>query len=1535
MAKERFIFNQVNKRKLKRNYHTLILQAITFLFLMNYISIQSTSEIHLIIDGGDGGWKDILNSEFSPQPSEVWVDGVNKTNCGRTCDLAVGLNSVTLKFDSEINSCSYMFGSLTNLKEIDLSDFDASQVVNMEHMFHGCSNLQKVTFGDINTRSVTNMGQLFEGCSNLVTIDLYNLKTGEVTSLESAFNGCSSLVSIDLSNLDTSKVTKMLWMFYKCASLQSVNFGNIDTSKVETTWNMFSECYNLKSIDLSNLHFSNLNTMETMFSLCYNLESVNIGNSITSSVQSTKQMFLECHNLKSIDLSNSILSGINTMEGMFSGCYKIESINFGNTNVASPTNLRETFRECDKLVSLDLSHWDFSNVNNMVLMFYNCDILEHVKFGKINSPSVIDLEKIFQKCRKIREVDFSPLGNSKVQKLDWMFEGCYSLETVNFGELDTTLVDNLNGFFCECYSLLIMDLNNFNTSSVTAMEHMFKDCINLRSLDLSTFDTTKVTNMYRMFYNCSSLIYLNLANFLNVNMTNIDELFGVLSENVKFCINDINTRDYLFGSNSSKNSICNDKCFTITNPRINMDTNECLSSCSESSSNKFEYRDGCYVKCPDGTVLDGFNCSYNECEGKPDSSTCKDGTPLGYYYDSTDKIYKNCYEKCNYCNGEGTETNNNCKECISGYRLLEDNNNIINCYENCQYYYYFDNSNGFHCTGSNACPVKYSKLIEDKGQCIYEEVIQTTLLKEVTTIITEALTVKPTPAIPTTEYNPITSALISTVMNNPPMISTAISNPPMISTAISNPPMISTAISNPPMISTAIINPPMISTAISSTSPQKPDTIRESENIIASSKAISTSNIETDTNIIENTFNLEQYGCVGDNPLTLTCSMEETRDNNEIYDILVNDILSTYDEDNGKNIILEGHNNTIFQITNTKNELELLKNGNLSDNYSLSIIDLAECEKKLKEEYNIAEEDSLIFIKQEKVTDKESEKSIQYECYEPYNKTKLNLSLCSGININLYVPLSLSEETKTMAEQMKELGYNMFDINDKFYQDTCSPYKSSVNSDIILSDRVDTIYNNEDTRCQGNCEFSNYALGSRYISCSCPAEVETSSETQVKKIDKFEPKSIYEMFYNVLKYSNYEVFKCYKLVFVKNVLTKNLGSIIILILFILYLMCLIAYIFTGLKPLKNKISDFFIEKDKKINLYFPPIKKRNSVAIKPKSDSKKRLSKYPKEKENKKENNKESKKENKKENKNKKQIRKSKYQFVIFNKNVQKKRSNSGSNLIKDRSKSFSSKSTLKTLKNEEKLKSKIKRKSLIKVDEKEKPKKQLDDFELNDLSYTEAIEQDKRNFFQIYFSYIKREHRVVFSFFYCYDYNLIPVKLSRFFFLLATDMALNVFFFSDASMHKIYIDYGKYDILQQIPQIIYSTIASQLIEVFLCFLSLTDKHIYQIKNLEGKSKNIKVINEIFKCIKIKIIFYFVSTFILFGIYWYMVATFCAVYENTQKAFIKDSLMSFLMSLAYPFILYAIPTSLRLIAIRCTKIKLEWVYKLSDVIPFF
>ena len=176
-------------------------------------------------------------------------------------------------------------------------------------------------------------------------------------------------------------------------------------------------------------------------------------------------------------------------------------------------------------------------------------------------------------------------------------------------------------------------------------------------------------------------------------------------------------------------------------------------------------------------------------------------------------------------------------------------------------------------------------------------------------------------------------------------------------------------------------------------------------------------------------------------------------------------------------------------------------------------------------------------------------------------------------------------------------------------------------------------------------------------------------------------------------------------------------------------------------------------------------------------------------------------------------------------------------------------------------------------------------------------------------------------------------IKYSRFIFLLCTDMAMNVFFFSDDTMHKMFLDYGKYNFIQQIPQIIYSTIISQLIEIFLCYLSLTDKHFYQVKECKKVSK--KSMLGIMKCIQIKICFFFVFTSVIFIFYWYLVTCFCAVYQNTQIAFIKDSLLSFVLSISIPFGLYLIPSFLRIISLKVKKFKLEFVYKASGVIPFF
>jgi len=233
------------------------------------------------------------------------------------------------------------------------------------------------------------------------------------------------------------------------------------------------------------------------------------------------------------------------------------------------------------------------------------------------------------------------------------------------------------------------------------------------------------------------------------------------------------------------------------------------------------------------------------------------------------------------------------------------------------------------------------------------------------------------------------------------------------------------------------------------------------------------------------------------------------------------------------------------------------------------------------------------------------------------------------------------------------------------------------------------------------------------------------------------------------------------------------------------------------------------------------------------------------------------------------------------------------------------------------------------------KEEEMLDNFELNELEFYEAINLDKRTFIQTYWNILRREHPILFTFFVYDDYNLIYIKIVRFIFIITTDMVMNLFFFSDESMHKLYVDNGKYDFLQQIPQMIYSIIVSRLVEILLCYLSLTDKPMYQIKYLISNNLQRKMIF-VYKCINIKFIIFLVFTFVFIIFYWYVVAAFCSVYKNTQIAFIKDWIFSFLLDMLIPFIVYLIPASLRILAIRSRNCKGSiYIYKLSNIIPIF
>ena len=227
------------------------------------------------------------------------------------------------------------------------------------------------------------------------------------------------------------------------------------------------------------------------------------------------------------------------------------------------------------------------------------------------------------------------------------------------------------------------------------------------------------------------------------------------------------------------------------------------------------------------------------------------------------------------------------------------------------------------------------------------------------------------------------------------------------------------------------------------------------------------------------------------------------------------------------------------------------------------------------------------------------------------------------------------------------------------------------------------------------------------------------------------------------------------------------------------------------------------------------------------------------------------------------------------------------------------------------------------------------DDYELNHLPYDQALQFDERLFIGIYWSLLKREHPIVHTFLAWNDHNLFFVKLSNFFFLITTIMAFDALFFSNDSMHNVYASGGSYNFGYHFAQMVLTIIVYEALQVLLNFLTLTDIDYYKIKAKKDTISQKEVVDFI-KCIKYKLIGFYVFTFLVFLFYWYLNSAFCAVYEYTQGIFAVDSIVCFIFALIYPLVLYLAPTGLRKISFICQKTKnLGIVYKISQLIPIF
>ena len=1191
-------------------------------------------------------------------------------------------------------------------------------------------------------------------------------------------------------------------------------------------------------------------------------------------------MFRPFDYITKVDLSKFDSSKVKDTSGMFYKCGSLVELNLKNFDTSSVTNMYQMFLGCSSMTSFDLSSFDTSNVINMSSLFTYDVQLSSVDLSSFNTSSVKDMRFMFMACPSLKSLDLSNFNTQSLECVSGMFRSCILLTSVDLSSFDTSKVTEMANLFHECQSLTNLNLGNFDTSNVINMKYMFYDCNKLTSLDISNFNLTNVEIISNMFQKCENLEYLNVNNIITLNsIMEANYLFygckKIESLDLSFLnISKVTNMDYMF-YNCENLKYLNLKNFNTSN--VN------------SMINMF---DGC-------TSLEYLNIS---------SFIENDNL-------NRNNMFNNISQNLKFCIKDNSKATNI-------IQLLYEQNIINNCTDECLF------ENGKYIIEKNLCLDDCSK--DEQYKFEYNNKCLDSCSNYYNYNYTGCLD-----SIPDGFYS--NSSTLKTIDKCPLKCKLCSENSMRHNLCISCSDSYSSKENDEKNFESFIncyLDCPL-------------GYINLNDSCEINNNSCQDNDLQYET--------VDEHLCIEEcNSIDFLNQICKARYNSldikkNITDSIRNDITSgklsslISNVTNGDKIdITVFDNDIIYQVTSSYNQ-----NNKNYDNTSILI--LKDCEKRLKSNNGINENQTLLILKIDIYKEGSLIPLIEYEVYHPTEFYKLNLSDCDDLKIVVSLPVSINED-----EIFKH------DPSSDYYNDKCFSYTSDNGTDITLNDRQSEYVNNNLTICEDNCELIDYDKETKYASCDCNIKSNINIDNEII-IDK---DKLLNSFIDIKSLMNLDILKCYYSLFKKDGIINNIGSYILLDTILIFIVSLIIFISKGYISLIRQI-DLIIKQNKKglkINNTQQNLKeskgkriKRNSAIIIGNSlllNNNKKNKNKDKDKDQEKNKDKNKNKKNKKKIETappKKKTKRNKLRIVT----------STSINLYKDSEIITSNLRPLKdniSVKNLKRKKIKpffgTKQNEIIKIYEKKDPQKKdhqkkdlnkirqptnlnlknLNDFEMNNLSYTNALKYDKRTYFQFYLSLIRTKHIFFFAFYPNNDYNSMIIKICLFFFSFALYYTVNCLFFDDDTVHDVNQNSGKFDFIYNLPQILYSTIISAFINAIIKFFSLTEKNILKLKNDKNvKSYNITV-PKLIKCLKIKFICFFSISFLLLVFFWYYLSCFCAVYKKTQIYVIEDTLISFGLSLLYPFGLNLIPGIFRIPSLKDKNKSKESIYKFSKMI---
>jgi len=1102
-------------------------------------------------------------------------------------------------------------------------------------------------------------------------------------------------------------------------------------------------------------------------------------------------------------------------------------------------------------------------------LIFDSKYIDYLKEVHINGQKQNGIPNKYNFDQEYNNVEL--IFDDNINNTENMFKDCISITEINLSNFDTSNVISMDNMFEGCSSLTSIDLSNLKTSSVKRMIFMFSGCSSLTSLNISHFDTSSVTRMDSMFSHCSSLTSLNLSNFDFLSATSIDTMFCGCS-NLEY-INIYNFNEEKLKPNMFQD-VPNNFVLCIKGGL----NNNIMDKINNSTSSNKTYSNMINKKC---FVIDCSNdwkakqkkiiSNNNECVESCDNiyqyeynGKCYDSCQKGFLNDNNNNPTKNCkceLDKCLLC-PQVALNHDLCTECnIDYYPKENDTSNLgeyINCYKNPEGYY-LDNNLYKKCY--ETCKTCNKKGNSENHNCLTCDINFPFIIEKSDNINCYANC--------SYYYYPKENNYYCTMSLSCPE-----------------------------------------------------EYPRVKKNSQECTDSISAEDVMNEILKIDD-------GGIGESKL------EQIKYYNKILESIESGFTSVHFDtsniDNGEDEVIKTDKMTIT-FTNSENQ----KN---NVNKNATSINLGECETLLRNYYNISSNETLYMKKMDIVQEGTKALKVEYDVYCKLNGTnliKLNLTICGGSKISIIIPIEINDDLDKL------------NTSSGYYNDICYTTTSEDGTDISLNDRKKEYIENDKIVCQEGCSFSDYDYNNKAANCSCDAKQSSLSISDMK-IDKDKLLANFKDIKNIV---NFEFLKCYKVLFTKEGILNNYACYLILIIFLFHILSIFIFFTNNYRVIEKKI---IIIASNKNNEQSKKGKEIKNIKRNPKLDDKEIFIFRVKNEKNMKKlhfGNLKSIKNNRIKNGS---IKKPKTKDIIAKKpstkdrkqikNISKNRiinnSSSKNNIIssgylknstvkisiykKDKMKNTTrqkneikgnplKKRSIKntTLKNKINPKSIINKKAIIGINENFN---NYIDEEINRLPYIIAIKYDKRNYCQYYGSLLKTQHNLICALFNNSDYNSGIIKIDLFLIGFVIEYTVNALFYNDNTMHDIYESKGQFNLEKQLPIIIYSYIISYLLNYPLNLLALSNDSIIGFKQGQTKTNIMKRAKKLINMLNIKFILYFFISSVFLIFFWYYLCMFGAIYKNTQFHLLKDVLISFLLSLFFPFVIYLLPGFLRIPAL--------------------